>query len=253
MALDPGYYANLFEVTVPTNEKFNVMVCQRCDYPSLKELREKISKRENSIFVYAPEHSEVIYGYGKDMKKLESKGFLPTTITFSDEPRLTGRMILDSFIEKSKEIGYFPSYSKEIGRCRLFNWEKFQSTSDGNVKVFTGFDIRVIFLKDQERDSLSFNVIIDACYSLKGRQNEPLNYQTIVTQFGSNILKEVRQIQGDLIPTGINTEVSRKRLLQEILPFLESNKVITLPCGLCAELSPIPSRIIVGEESESVW
>jgi len=247
--LEPGHYANLFEVKIAENKEITVMACDRKRFPTLKALRDEISKENREVFVYAPEMSDKVYGYGIDLEWLALKGFEKTKINLSDEPRLTGRMILDAFIDKAKKIGYLPYFSRnEIGRCTLCNWDKFQTTSDGNVKVYTGYDIRVIFLKDGEKDRLCFNIIIDACYKLRDNRGEPLNNRTIIARFGRETLRNVRKIQGDLIPTGkINTEVSRKILIDEILPFIETLKEIELPCGIRARMKLTPSRIILGE------
>lgn len=252
--LEPGYYANLFEVQVPDYE-IQLMVCERKKLPELKTLRNEISKAGKHIFVYALAYSDLVYGYGVDKSWLEAKGFEITSVKLYDEPRLTSRLVLDSFIESARELGYIPSFQGEIGRCKLFNWDKYQVTSDGNVRIFSGFDVRTVFLKDHEKDSLCFNIVIDSCFALRDVQNNRLNSRDIVSQFGSETLKEVRQIQGDLIPTGINTEVSRKRLYSEILPLLNHIKEITLPSGITAKVCEYPSRIVVGEgeEHDPLW
>ncbi len=251
-ALQPGYYANVFEVTLYSDEA-DVVVCERSKYPSLKIIREEIQKAGKDVFVYAPGHSDVVYGYGKDREWLHEKGFTDLRVSLREVPRLTSRIILDGLISKSKTIDYTPSFTKEKGRCKLFNWNKYVTTSDGNVHVSTGYDIRAIFLRDEATDGLSFNIIVDACYSLKNAQGEPLNFHDIVCQYGSNTLKQARQIQKDLIPTGINTEASRQRLLDQIVPFVGSVEEIELPCDIKASVAKEPLRIIVGAEHESLW
>jgi len=251
MTLEPGYYANLFEVQLQAEEA-DVLVCERSKYPDLKSLRAEIERAGKEAFVYAPEQQDVVFGYGKEMEWLRAKGFTECTVKFQEQPRLTGRMILEGVIKKAQGQGYTPDFSGEIGRSRLFKSDRFRLTSDSNVRVFTGYDTRVIFLRDAAADRLSFNLIVDVCYCFKGPREEPLSFHQIATGFGSSILKEVRQIQGDLIPTGINTEVSRQRLLSEIIPFVKSLGEIQLPCKVNAVLSCVPSRIVVGARDESL-
>ena len=57
MALQPGYYANVFEVALQTVES-EVVVCERSKYQSLKVLREEIEKDGKDIFLCAPGHSD---------------------------------------------------------------------------------------------------------------------------------------------------------------------------------------------------
>lgn len=249
--LESGYYANMFEVRLVGDET-NVVACSRSKYPSLKALRKEIEKDGKNAFVYAPGHSELVFGYGQDMAWLCDKGFEERVVELSKEPRLTGRMIFDGLILKAQSLGYAPSFP-EIGRCRLFKWDSFSETSDGGVRVFRGYDLRVIFLRDDAADALTFNLIADMCHAFRSRDGQPLNFQTIKQQFGGATLRQVRQIQGDLIPTGMNTEVSRQRLIEVIHPFVEEVGQFELPTGISAQVVPVPLRIVVGAEHESLW
>ena len=245
MMLDPGYYSNMFEVIIPDVE-VEFMTIERRIYSNLKGLRKEIEMLGKEVYVYAPEHSSKVFGYGKDAEWLLPKGFLPEKIRLLEEPRLTGRLILEGVIEKAKELGYTPMPEKEKGRCILFNERDFKETSDGNVRVYRAFDIRVIFLRDPLEDKLKYFLIVDVRYPLRDTSNNTLNYKQIVSRFGSKTLREVRQIQKDLIPTGINREVSRQRLLEDIIPFVEKIKDLYLPCGVEAEIITEPCRILVG-------
>lgn len=251
ISLDVGFYVNLFEVAV-LDKDIKIMVADRSQHPVLKELREEIEKTEKEIFVYAPERSDKVYGYGKDMEWLSGKGFKQTTAKLREEPKLAGRMILEGIVRKANELGYSPIFSKDKGRCRLFSETEYKSTSNGNVRVFIGGDVRVVFLRDPQEDQIRFGLIMDIDYSLRNLDGETLNYQTITSMFGSNTLKEVRQIQKDLIPTGINREASRQRLIEDIIPFVKKLQEIELPCGLEAKIDYNPSRVILGEENETL-
>ncbi len=263
IAIELGSYANMFDVLAP-NQEVQIMVIERNKYPTLRNLREEIRKSGKEIYVYSPVMSDKIYGYGKDMSWLYDKGFSLETINLYNQPKLTGRMIIEGVINRAKELGYAPQkfrQNKDIyqildenkGRLQLYNYDKFKVTSNNQIKVLMGYDLRVIFLKDPVEDKLNFGLIVDIVYSLKDVNDTPLKYHDIISRFDRSTLREVRQIQRDLIPTGINSEVSRQRLIEDIIPFVEQLKEIELPCGLKAEVSSTPSRIIMGDDYESVW
>lgn len=242
--LDPGYYANIFEVSVPKME-LKFVTAERRDYPKLKELREEIERERKVIFVFAPQGSDKVYGYGEDMEWLLNKGFQFEQVNLYEFPKLTARMIIEGVIGKAGTLGYKPT-QKDEGRYVLFNQEKFRETTDGEVKVYQGYDVRSLYLRDSENDELKFCLVVDVCFSFKDVDDEPLNFRDITLRFGTNTLKEVRRIQKDLIPTGINPEVSRQRLLDDIVPFIEELTPITLPCSLKCEINVKPCRIVVG-------
>jgi len=263
--LDLGYYVNMFEVIVPEQE-IEIMVCERSKYPSLKELRNEIKENRKEVFVYVPQRSDKIYGYGPEMSWLSNKGFSSDRINLYEIPRLTGRMILEGviktinktmqtkfvFLKFNQNADIYQILDKSKGRLKIFK-RKPEVTSDGKVRVFTGYDLRVVFLRDPMENRLNFSLVIDITYSLRDEKDRPLNYQAIVSEFGLHTLREVRQIQRDLIPTGINREASRQRLNENIIPFVEQLSEIELPCGLEAKITSEPCRIILGEKDEIIW
>ncbi len=257
LSLDAGFYINLFKVDF-TREEIEIMAVDRSAYPSLKELRNEIEQEKKDIYIYAPEKSKKVYGFGKDMKWLSTKGFKSENIKFYEEPRLTSFMIFEGLKNKALDLDYSPQTDKDKGRLKLFDQKNFKQTSDLNVKVFQGYDIRVIFLRDEDERKLVFCLVIDVVYSLKDREDKPLNFREVVKKFGSSTLKEVRQIQRDLLPNSkINSEASRQRLLEDILPFVEklSESEINLSCGVSVRLNTIPVRVTIGEEqeNETIW
>jgi len=239
--IEPGIYLNLFPVNIPEHP-VDLMVIERNLYPDLKKLR---SELKNSTKVYTD--GDKVYGYGADAIILKEKGFMETKISLYEVPRLTGKMILEGFINKVKSDNY--EVIEKKGRCKIFNRDDFKITNDKNVKVFKGFDIRSIFILDSQENKLVFGLIIDVVYAFKDSLNQPLNTYLISNNFGSRTFSEVRQIQGELIRTGINTEIARQRLLEHILPFIESHLEFDLPCGLKVTLSAEPMRVILGGNS----
>jgi len=260
--LDLGYYVNMFKVIVPEQE-IEIMICDRSKYPSLKELRNQIKENRKEVFVYVPQRSDKIYGYGPEMSWLSNKGFSSDRINLYEIPRLTGRMILESVIDKTIQMGFvflefnqnadiYQILDKNMGRLKIFK-RKPEVTSDGKVRVFIGYDLRVIFLRDPMENRLNFGLVVDITYSFRDEKDRPLNYRVIVLESGPHTLREVRQIQRDLIPTGINKEISRQRLNEDIIPFVEQLSKIELPCGLEAKITSEPCRIILGDKDEVVW
>jgi len=246
MNLALGYYVNLFEVDVP-KENISIFKIERTCYPSLRDLKNEV--KGSNIYLYAPERSAFIYGFGKDMELLSRKGFEKGIINLHSEPRLTSYIVLQGIFNKAENSGYIIDQTKGKGRYLLCSHDQFQETSNKQVKVFKCYDIRVIFLKPESVSSLQYGIIIDVSYKFKNRQNNPLNFRDIVQIFGSSVLKEVRQIQKDLVPTGINTEVSKQRLLEDILPFVEEISEIVLPVKekIIAHIDSNPTQVIIGE------
>ena len=242
--LDVGLYLNLFPVEVPT-DPIRFLEADRSLYVNLRPLRDELIQLGKRAWVYA--EGDKVYGYGKDCDSLRPKGFYETDITLPDRPRLTARMILEGFIDRIKQDLFTPLERK--GRYEVFNWAEYQSTSDGNVRVHRGFDLRSLFLKNRETGELVFGLIVDVAYTLRDQSNESLNAHDIRERFGSETFSETRQIQGDLLPTRrINTEVARQRLLDHILPFVSRFTDFQLPCDIAVSLSHEPTRIILGGE-----
>jgi len=245
--LDVGYYVNVFPVELQ-EDSARVMVTERSNFPDLRLLRQEIRDAKKDVFVYAD--GDKVYGYGKEVAWLSSKKFSSTIVHFRDVPRLTSRMILEGFVIKAKENGYIPLLGK--GRCRIFNRDEFQKTSDNRVRVYKDFDLRSLFLKDVEVNKLVFGLVVDVTYALRNEKNNPLNFYEIIKKYGSQTLREVRKIQGDLIPTGMNREISRQRLKEDILPFVKRVSSFQLPCDVDVILKPEPLRVILGGEDEAL-
>ena len=248
--LEPGYYLNMFEVILLSDEA-EFMTIERSQYPSLEELRKEVEFVNKKVYLYAPVKSSKVFGYGKDMDWLSSKGFEKEIVKFVKEPRLTGRLILDGVIEKANKYGYHPIEEREKGRPILFNKNEYEETSDGNVRVYRSYDIRVVFLKDVTSNKLKFYLIVDLRHLLRDKNSgKPLNFREIVCQYGSETLKEIRVIQKDLIRIGerqfkANLEASRQRLLEDIVPFVRKIGRFNLPCGTEAVIDETPCRVVV--------
>jgi hypothetical protein len=242
--LDAGLYLNLFPVDMPP-EPVTLLASARAAYPDLRPLRDELAQSGKRVWIYA--EGDKVYGYGEDSDLLQSKGFDTTAISLPNVPRLASRMILEGFINHIKQEGYEPIERK--GRSQVFNWGECQTIRAGNVHVYRGFDLRSLFVKDRETGRLVFGLVVDVTYAVRGPSDEPLSPGEIRRRFGERAVSEVRQAQGDLLPTGrINTEVARQRLLEHILPFVGRFLNFRLPCGIDVSLCPEPARIILGVE-----
>jgi hypothetical protein len=237
--IELGVYLNLFPADVP-QDLVKVMVTDRSQYQNLQLLRDEL--KTNKVQVYAD--NDKIYGYGDDSITLKEKGFNVIEICLYNTPYLTGRMILEGFLERVRQDNY--EVIERKGRCEVFNWNEINFTRDGNVKVFRGFDLRSIFLLNHNNNKLIFGLVVDVTYALRDKTDQHLNFHVIRHKFGNKTLLEVRQIQGDLIPTGINTEVARQRLLEHILPFVKRFSRFSLPCNLDVNLHHEPIRVVLG-------
>jgi hypothetical protein len=242
MSLDVGYYTNIFPVEFSTNSA-SLMITERSKYPDLRSLRDEVEGSKQQVSVYS--EGKVIFGYGDDMAWLQCKGFAPEEVNLYETPRLTGRMVLEGFIAEVVKYGGTPLFGK--GRCRIFNWDKYRPTSKDEVRVHSGFDVRSIFLRNPDTGDLFYSLIIDIAYALRDPEGQPLNSHQISIRYGSNTFREVRQLQGDIIPTGINSEVSRQRFLSQIIPSVRKYCEFELPCGVAAEITAEPCRVIVGD------
>ncbi len=251
MEIEQGYYINLFPINIIGNE-FEIMKIDRTIVKDLKELNQELEKKGVKIVLYPD--GDLIYGYGENSALLEKYNFQLETVTVESSPRLTGKMILDGVISVAEEINYFRLFIERKGRTILFNPDLFDLTSDTNVKVHRVYDIRIIYLIEPVYLRLFFGLVINCRYLLRDSNDQPLNFVQIISRFGSRILREVRQLQKDLIPSGLNPETSRQRLVDEIIPFVKTISKITLACRLDAIISSDPVRIILGDDEDiSLW
>lgn len=242
--LGSGIYLNFFPIEVP-DTAIKVMTIARSSYPDLKVLRNDLVGLD--IGLYADE--DEIYGYGNNLKLLQDKGFTEDSIALRHSPRLAGRMILEGFLDNLKEEGYVIIEKK--GSCEVFKLSEYALTTDDHVKVFTGFSLRSLFFLDHSViiPQMVFGLVIDVTYAFKDKEDIALNMFLIRKNLGAATLSEVRRLQGDLVPTGINTEVARQRLLNHILPFVEQFPEFNLPGIIPVKLSAEPCRVILGGDN----
>lgn len=240
--LENGIHLNLFLVELPPTP-VKVMMDKRSKYMDLRPIRKELEGTKARVYAF----DDVVYGYGKDSQKiLGDKGFTETEVILQDEPHLASNLILEGFLDNLEEHHYAIECKK--GTYEAFDPIVVGSAAEGEVVVFRGFDIKSLFLCNHafEEGKLEFGLIIDATCAFRDKDNRSLSTYAIRQRFGSQALADVRRIQGDLIPTGINTEASRQRLVEHILPFVRSFPKFKLPCDAEVSLINEPTRIVLG-------
>lgn len=239
--LDPGLYTNVFHVDVPS-DPVAVLVAQSSACPNLRELRIEIKAKGWDVRVYRARDKIFAYGPRKDVLKdvLVEKPFQEQSILLHHEPEFCARCILEGLGDQLKGKGYREYHAK--GRVTYYESQPYGITSEGNLRIYRGYDLRTIFWKEGEK--LLFGLIVDIRWQIQdatGRRLGPAE----IAQHGA--MRECAQLQEEILHTGqINTEVSRLRLQQHILPFVDQHKSFPLPCGGMASIDTIPMRVILG-------
>jgi hypothetical protein len=242
--MDAGLYVNLFEVSFP-DTPVEIMRVERSKYPDLRSLRRELATKQMAVRVYSSR--DVVYGYGeRQAEALADYGFVKVTVPLKEMPEVTSRMILEGLVEHLRVDGYQSQERK--GRTTVFDWKTPIFVTKEGTRLFRGYDLRSLFLRAPVGESLFFGIIVDVVYAYTDSQGARLSTHEIVARFGNEALRAMRQKQGDILPNGrINLEVSRQRLTEHILPFVQRYRSFALPCGIEATLSAEPVRVILGE------
>lgn len=242
--MDAGWYANLFEIQFE-DVSIPVMRAERAKFKELETLKKQLRADRLDAWVYTTKDD--VLGYGSDASKLHDFGFAPASVNLHSVPELASRMIIDGFVKHLEQSGYKSQVSK--GRTTVFNYATPVHVIANGPRLLKGYDLRSLFLWDAEADVLIYALLVDVTFAFVGTDGTRLNTHTLITQYGNEVLREFRQKQGDLLPNRkINLEVSRQRLLEQILPFITEHRSFTLPSDVEAHLSTEPMRIVRAEE-----
>lgn len=235
--LDPGLYTNVFHVDVPA-DPVDLLVAPSSAYPDLRTLRMKINDKGWAVRVYrAPDK---IFGYGPQKDVLAERPFEEQQILLHHEPEFCARCILEGLGDQIKKDGYRECHGN--GRVTYYESQPCGMTRKGNLRIYLGYDLRTIFWRQGEK--LLFGLIVDIRWQIQDASGRRLGPAEIAQQ---GAMREFAQLQEEILPTGqINTEVSRLRLQQHILPFVDQHKSFPLPCGGKASVDTIPMRVILG-------
>ena len=250
--MDVGIYSNLFQVHWGIQDA-ELMKVERSNFPDLRDLRKQIRDKQIDAQVYALDKD--VYGYGQQQVDLEKFGFVKED-RHLDLPELVSRLILEGFVDSLTSAGYSCNYM--YGKAIAFQLNTPLLTLPNGVNLFRGAEICSQFLFDQENENVAYFIIVDPRFKYTDQTNRALNTQELVSKYGSATLKQLRTKQGDFAPSGgINLEVSRQRLADFILPFIDKRHEFTLPCwalqdgrlsfGILAQIELNPIRVILAE------
>lgn len=238
-SLDPGLYINIFPVQV-ADAMVDVMIAEPSAYPNLEGLREAICAASRKLRVYRV--GSVILGYGSDLDWLANKRFDKQEISLYRYPQWCTRMIIEGLIDHLTSRSYREWSGK--GRSKLYEPQPFQKAAQGQLYVFRGYDLRAIYWYREQRPL--FGLIVDICWEIQDTNGKRLSTSEIAQY---NALPEIARIQEEYLPDGrINPEVSRMRLQNHILPFVQQHSRFALPCDRTTEatLGDAPLRVILG-------
>ena len=176
-------------------------------------------------------------------------GFELKSIRVSLTPPLVSRLILEGYVDSLTQAGYTSRWS--FGRVVVYQFGTALLETPQGVKLFRGFELQSLYLLNPETNTLVYGMIIDATFTYRDRDNQPISPREVVTRFGHDALRLLRTRQGDLAPRGgINLEISRQRLVELVLPFVNARHNFVLPCGIPAELNQVPVRIVLAGEEQ---
>lgn len=238
-SLDLGIYSNIFPVQVP-DTTVEVMTAKASGYRDLRGLREEIRAASCNLRVYRLE--DIVLGYGSDLDWLADKRFEKQQIPLYRYPKWCARMIIEGLTDLLRSQGYREWFGK--GRIKLYEPQPFRKAAQGHLNVFPGYDLRSIYWRREKQ--VLFGLIVDICWEIQDASGNRLTTPE-VAQF--NAMAEIAQIQGEYLPDNrINPEVSRMRLQNHILPFVQQNNRFVLPCSGSIEVivSNVPLRVILG-------
>lgn len=238
-SLEQGLYVNIFPVTFP-DKQVHVMIAESKNLPSLRELRAELQQSQQAVRVY--QYRNKIFGYGRDMEQLASKGFQRQEVSLLEHPKWCVRLINEGLTEHLKSKGYREWPGK--GRITLYEPHPYRTAAQGKLKVFRGYDLRTIYLWREHFPI--FGLIVDIRWEIQDESGQRLNTHEIARY---DALVEIAVIQDEyLLGNRINLEVSRLRLHKHILPFIDACKEFVLPLreNIKASVEETPLRVILG-------
>jgi len=238
--MELGIVCNIFRIDL-SSYMSNIAVCQRSRYPNLEDLRSNFKNQK--VFFYADKAE--IYSYGSNLKQLSIIGFKEDIIDLHDQPRLASAIIKDGFINHLIRNKFEIFFNK--GRIYAYNVNKPISIDNTDLSLINGFDFNIFYLYDI--DTISFVISIDTKYKIIDKNNSRFSFYKIKKEYNSNILSQIRIKQGDILPLNntMNTEVSKERLLNHIIPFVKNNTNFVIPNGKNATLEDEPLKIVIGK------
>lgn len=243
--LRSGIYTNIFPVILPS-APVPLMKIPRAIATDLRALREEIARLNAQVKVYA--HRNWVFGYGKDANGfLSTKGFEETRISLKDIPTVAAHLVLEELVALALSKGFWQrkqvSYKGFEARAEIFRPEPKGITKQGNIRVFTGYDLRCVYYPAIE----SLGLIVDVIWAYRDENGVFLNTKAVQAR---NALYEVWGIQEEFLrgTNRLNLQIPQIRLHNYLIPFAQEFRTIPLPCGRNAYLKPEPFPVILGGE-----
>jgi hypothetical protein len=234
--LEPGIYTNVFPVDL-SETPLNAVIANREDFQDLRALRAEL--RGTPVRLFAD--SRIIYGYGTGSHGLESRGFQLHNVNLNHTPNLAKRLIVEGVSAAVAQDGY--EQRDRIGRLIIHQAKPHASVARGVVRVHLGYDLRAVYWRPDPDAMWEFGLVADVRWSVRD-DSGPLSSEAIAS-YGAMI--EVARAQGEFLPGAnrINTEVSRLRFQEHILPFVVKYERLPLPNGQ-GRILPEPVRVVLG-------
>lgn len=241
--LQSGIYTNIFPVIL-SSDPVSLMKIPRARAADLRALREEIARLNVAVKVYA--HRDWVFGYGKDANRfLSAKGFGETRISLKDIPTVAAHLVLEGLVALALSKGFWQreqaSYKGFEARVEIFRPEPKGVTKQGNIRVFTGYDLRCVYYPVIE----SLGLVIDIIWAYLDENGSFLNPKAVQAR---NALYEVWGIQEEFLrgTNRFNLQIAQIRLHNYLIPFAQEFHTIPLPCGSNAYLKSEPFPVILG-------
>lgn len=243
--LRSGIYTNIFPVILPS-DPVPLMEIPRARTSDLRALREEIARLNAQVKVYA--HREWVFGYGEDANGfLSAKGFGETRISLKDMPTVAAHLVLEGLVALALSKEFWQrkqvSYKGFEARAEIFRSEPKGVTKQGNIRVFTGYELRCVYYPAIE----SLGLVVDVIWAYRDENGVFLNAKAVQAR---NALYEVWGIQEEFLrgTNRLNLQIAQIRLHNYLIPFTQEFQTIPLPCGGIAHLKPQPIPVILGGE-----
>lgn len=237
-----GIYTNVFPVILP-EEKVTVMVIERSKASDLRPMNEEIARAGAQVQIYA--HKDRVFGYGRDaVDFLSTKGFQETHVRLFEHYALGAHLVIDGIVSLALGRGFWlrKNFSPlgVIGRTEIFRSQPTGIVAQGSVKIFAGYDLRCAYHVAVE----SLGLIVDVIWAYQDRDGNPLSTREMAKR---NAMTEALCIQEELLrgTCRVNSQISKIRLHQQILPFVQEFQSVPLPCGGEAHIESVPFQVIL--------
>ncbi len=212
----------MFEIRLP-NEKFKVF-SKKVKNPNYQELKNKYKNEDINFYLIG----KFLYAYGKDISILRNERFRELSISFNDEPKLTGKILKDAIIKKLEKL---QNYQIDNKKFEIIVYEKLPKIIAEKLEVYRGFRLQVIFLNVE--NALKFFLIVNRKFKTNLSPKE-------IKELDEEIYDKFKIEQGELNEDGKINKNLGKMIFEDIKNFVSQIGFIDLPYGLKANINNEP-------------